>query len=290
MLDSMPVEAVLIDPEGKIVAVNAHWDRFARDNGYPEDSLGLGTNYLSVCLGSGIEAPVEGRVVAEGLHDVLNGRLEEFSTVYPCHSPSERRWFRLVAARAADGAGAVVLHFNITPEMLAEERLVGDRIAIERRLARIEAAMRETVRTDSGVLAGTAAKERTGRTDEASTVAAGQTGNGSGDPQMRVLLPRYRAMLHAALGSQIYRRQRSIRDDARRIAGDLADIDADAAFVARLHAEALTAMQAGTSPERASWVTHETRLAFIAVLGHLADRYRQSFRKPDPPRSTAPGS
>ena len=83
MLDSMPVEAVLIDGQGKIVAVNAHWDRFAQANGYPGSAYGLGTNYLSVCLGTGPSSPVEGRVVAEGLNDVLSGRADDFSTVSP---------------------------------------------------------------------------------------------------------------------------------------------------------------------------------------------------------------
>jgi PAS domain-containing protein len=63
----------------------------------------------------------------EGLRAVLQGEQDIFEIEYPCHSPEERRWFRVcvtplwtVPGVENENIGAIVSHANITDRKLAE--------------------------------------------------------------------------------------------------------------------------------------------------------------------------
>ena len=127
ILDSLDEHVAVIDAQGVIVAVNAAWREFARSNGAPElAEQAIGVNYLAVCAQSdghpfGDEAPD----VLSGIQAVLTGIRTEFQLEYPCHSPTEQRWFRLSVTPLRDGSGkAVVSHLNITQRKQAELKLV----------------------------------------------------------------------------------------------------------------------------------------------------------------------
>lgn len=57
-----------------------------------------------------------GRFLAsKGLRSVLEGSIPSFSMEYPCHSPTEQRWFVMnVAPVSGEEFGAVVSHVNIS--------------------------------------------------------------------------------------------------------------------------------------------------------------------------------
>jgi PAS domain-containing protein len=59
------------------------------------------------------------------LRNVLQGKAKEFALEYPCHSPKELRWFRLIITPLHENAsgGAVITHINITERKLAEDKL-----------------------------------------------------------------------------------------------------------------------------------------------------------------------
>lgn len=129
ILDSMPVQVALLDAKGCIIAVNEAWRRFGRKNGLTDPSACVGKNYLTVC-NEAVGACPDALEVARGLTAVLKGACPDFSKDYSCHSPSERRWFRvhINAVDAPFADGAVVMHVNITEKQLAEEhsRLVAN--------------------------------------------------------------------------------------------------------------------------------------------------------------------
>jgi diguanylate cyclase (GGDEF)-like protein len=148
-LDSLSAQIALVDASGEIFLTNEAWRRFAETNGTPPHEVSEGVNYLDVCDSAGRAGSGEAATFAEGLRSVLDGRLGEFAMEYPCHSPTEKRWFIARATRflAGDGVaeGAVVAHENITERKLAEEatahlalhdpltdlpnrRLLGDRV------------------------------------------------------------------------------------------------------------------------------------------------------------------
>jgi len=122
VLDALPANVALIDRNGRIISINDSWKRFAEENGYPVEGNGLGANYLDVSRDAfGLDAEF-GRTTAEGLEEILAGQREHFELEYPCHSPTQRRWFQLVARRFESdrSQGAVVMHIDITERKKAE--------------------------------------------------------------------------------------------------------------------------------------------------------------------------
>jgi two-component system CheB/CheR fusion protein len=114
ILDCLPEHVAVLDPDGTITMVNAAWRRFSLANGDPDLKLsGPGSNYLQACgVGEEFEG---GETAARGLRAVMDGTLPSFSMEYPCHSPTEERWFVMnVAPIPGPKFGAVVSHFNIT--------------------------------------------------------------------------------------------------------------------------------------------------------------------------------
>jgi two-component system CheB/CheR fusion protein len=119
ILDSLPEHIAVLDPKGQILLVNRAWREFSENNG--ERGLvhtGPGNNYLNACqIAEGPDAECAIKV-QQGVLDVLGGIVSNFSMTYPCHSPSEKRWFLMhVAPVGYAGGGVVVSHVNVTPWM-----------------------------------------------------------------------------------------------------------------------------------------------------------------------------
>ena len=116
ILDSVAAEIAVVDQHGLIVAVNAHWRKFALENsnlpGQVATCTGVGTNYLEMC-GSAADNAGQAR---EGIQGVLDGRLPLFTHEYPCHSPDQKRWFTMVVMplEVNGGVGATITHTDIT--------------------------------------------------------------------------------------------------------------------------------------------------------------------------------
>lgn len=125
VLDSLAAHVAVLDKAGVIIAVNQPWARFATANGNPSpQATGVGVDYLAVCDQATGEFATEAPAIAAGLRAVLASQVDLFSLEYPCHSPTEQRWFLLHAAPLVDnGGGAVVSHTNITKRKEAEAAL-----------------------------------------------------------------------------------------------------------------------------------------------------------------------
>src|SRR5215212_1528479 len=116
-LDELPEHTAIVDNSGAIVAVNKAWKRFARDNGADLSKVSEGANYLDVCERAKGEHSQYAHSFGEGLRSVLASREERFAMEYPCHSPTQRRWFVGRVERFANGDSpmAVVAHEKVTP-------------------------------------------------------------------------------------------------------------------------------------------------------------------------------
>ena len=125
ILDSLHDHVALVNTRGMIRAVNEAWENFAAQNGAPDTSrVSVGANYLEVCQRA-IEA---GDQVAEaafgGVRSVLNGTSDQFVMDYECSSPGQERWFKMAVFRQKKaGAGAVIIHSDITDRKQTEEAL-----------------------------------------------------------------------------------------------------------------------------------------------------------------------
>ena len=122
-VDALSDNIAILDEEGTILAVNNSWRRFGQENELAWGDSGLGRNYLAVSESSAGELGSLAQEAAQGIRAVISGELDQFSLEYPCHSPSERRWFvmRVTRFELAGNVRAVVLHEDITERKLAEE-------------------------------------------------------------------------------------------------------------------------------------------------------------------------
>jgi PAS domain S-box-containing protein len=123
-LDSLSAHIAIVDESGEILAVNEVWRAFAETNGGDPEKVSEGANYLQICdSATGLHSDVAA-AFADGIRAVLSGRRESFEMEYPCHSPSERRWFmgRVTRFSGSGAPRAVVAHENITGRKQAEEQ------------------------------------------------------------------------------------------------------------------------------------------------------------------------
>ncbi len=123
VLDSLGANIAVLDPNGEIVAVNARWQDFAIANQMHNSNMGIGANYLAVCRSA--KADPNARTALEGILDVIKGYQSFFYHEYPCHSPSEQRWFALRATPLIDYPNFVVVSHEdisdrISPETAAK--------------------------------------------------------------------------------------------------------------------------------------------------------------------------
>ena len=121
-LQALPAEIAVLDRDGQIIATNQAWQDFASGNAAAnEPSVAVGANYLEVCRRAAQDGAATPAL--DGLRDVIEGRRQEFSLEYPCHSPEEQRWFLMTAAPLGARGGAVITHLNITERKQAETAL-----------------------------------------------------------------------------------------------------------------------------------------------------------------------
>ena len=118
VLDSVASEIVVLDRDGVIIQVNEPWRRFAAANG-SDNAVGrvdVGSDYLVACQMAADLAVDGAQRALDGIHGVLNGFLSAFSIEYPCHSPTEQRWFSMTVTPLLDVAqgGVVIEHSDIS--------------------------------------------------------------------------------------------------------------------------------------------------------------------------------
>jgi diguanylate cyclase (GGDEF)-like protein len=124
VLDALPDATAVVDPTGKIIAVNHTWRMFSVDNDGDEVNTGLGVDYLDVCRRAAGQGCADAEVAADGLRAVLAGDRVEAETEYACPSPTVGRWFMLRTTRLLGAQdGAVLSHVNITRRKVAEDEL-----------------------------------------------------------------------------------------------------------------------------------------------------------------------
>jgi len=125
VLDSLSQQIAVIDAQGVIHWVNRSWKTFSEENGGEPDKVWHGTNYLSVCGSAAEGGERDGGDALSGIEGVIAGDQPTFYFEYPCHSPTEQRWF-MMRIHPLDFDGPryfVVTHENITERKLVEIRV-----------------------------------------------------------------------------------------------------------------------------------------------------------------------
>jgi DNA-binding CsgD family transcriptional regulator len=137
IMDSLSAMIAILDESGVILETNRAWQESGAANGLQAPWDSVGQNYLEVSDKSGDEP---GELAAIGIRRVLNGELQAFNMQYPCHSPTEERWFvlRVVKLRTAGKPHAIISHENITPVIRAQEDLKQKEIELSQQKKMLE--------------------------------------------------------------------------------------------------------------------------------------------------------
>lgn len=120
LLDSLSIRIAVLDGDGRIIAVNAAWRRFAEVGADPQPWPAHGDDFLGY-LDSVDNAYGRGSGVAEGVRAVIDrhDRLFSLEVQQPLRTGS--RWEAVRAMPLADSErGAVVSFEDITPRMLSQ--------------------------------------------------------------------------------------------------------------------------------------------------------------------------
>ncbi|MCB2187848.1 MAG: helix-turn-helix transcriptional regulator [Deltaproteobacteria bacterium] len=112
VIDALSQHVAILDPEGRIVATNQAWRRFAGENRarVPFDMLGM--NYLNICERSGGPHAMPAYEAAEGIRAVAVHQVPEFTQIYECHSPVAERWFRMKVSRMSGPASNLLMIYH----------------------------------------------------------------------------------------------------------------------------------------------------------------------------------
>lgn len=126
VIDALSSHICVVDNDSVIVTVNRAWQNFTLENPPVSRCAGVGANYLTVCRKTSGPDSEDAERFALGVEAVLEGRTELFQMEYPCHSPTESRWFlgRVTPLRTSQQRGAVISHMTITDRKLLELELV----------------------------------------------------------------------------------------------------------------------------------------------------------------------
>lgn len=165
ILDSMPSQTAMLDPDGRIVAVNQPWrDYWARGSEQPEPDWTT-VNYLDACdravpltdFGT-LVALSDPERAAEGIRTVLRRDAPSFEMDYECIVGSELYWFRMNVLPLTGRAGAVITHTDITERKQSELRLAqqathDDLTGLPNRLQATRALQRELDANDGSAVA-----------------------------------------------------------------------------------------------------------------------------------------
>lgn len=126
IIDSVPENICVIDKNGVIVTVNEVWRECYRKN-HPDplaSDYGIGHRYLDVCHFVGGPDALDAPRMAQGIHELLNGKQNQFEMEYTNDIPNEKRTFTARVTRfQGDSSNVLISHENITERKRVEAKI-----------------------------------------------------------------------------------------------------------------------------------------------------------------------
>ncbi len=122
VLDSLSSHIAVVNANGKIISTNAPWRNFAIKGGSENPELLFGgINYFNICRSAADNGDEISRKTLYGIDQVLNGTTKEFYLEYPCHTPSEEKWFYMRVMKFESTEPLLVIeHHDITERVKSE--------------------------------------------------------------------------------------------------------------------------------------------------------------------------
>ncbi|ACZ13188.1 sensor domain-containing diguanylate cyclase [Sulfurospirillum deleyianum] len=125
ILNSMTEQIAVLDFEGNIVFVNQSWIDFSLNN----DAKPIeweSVNYLKICEHAAQHGDTGASKALKGILKIIHKEEESFYLEYPCHSPTQKRWFmmRVTPLLSFEQSYVVIAHHNITERKIAENAIL----------------------------------------------------------------------------------------------------------------------------------------------------------------------
>ena len=261
ILNSLTVHIAVLDEHGTIIAVNDAWREFAQSNGDPNlRATGVGANYFQVCENARGPSATEAELVLTGMQAVLRGELPVYELEYPCHSPTEERWF-LLRVLPLQGAqrGLVVAHTDITEQRRAA-RAAAEAEELRQRLQAMERELRDV--------------DRISRPPSGQSLADASVPLRRRNPEaFREAVHLYTGLVDEALKRRAYDEQPAsapLRELGERLGAEAAG----PRDIVEIHLAAIRAASAEAPVTRQQAYLEEGRLLVLELMGHLAAYYR----------------
>ncbi len=74
-------------------------------------------SYLEICERAAASGDVFARQAFVGLSEVIFNNRPKFTLVYPCHSPNQKRWFRMWIEPQSPAMAAVIIAHKLLEEV-----------------------------------------------------------------------------------------------------------------------------------------------------------------------------
>jgi len=125
-LDAVVLHIAVLDENGAIIATNKAWRNFSAQNGGALQTTGIGANYIQATRAAAAAGNQTAMDLLPNLEALIGGKIDSFQFEYPCHSPTEKRWFIAHVSRFPDDGvlRIVISHENITGRKMAELELL----------------------------------------------------------------------------------------------------------------------------------------------------------------------
>ncbi|MBS1669216.1 MAG: PAS domain S-box protein [Bacteroidetes bacterium] len=137
ILNTLPASIALLDNNGVILDVNQSWNRFADENAYTGPNYPIGDSYVKIAENSFGEDKANSKLVASGINAVLHNKANQFVYEYPCDSPTEKKWFRMIVTpiHGKTFLGAVVMHIDISELRRLEQERMAIKVEEQKKVA-----------------------------------------------------------------------------------------------------------------------------------------------------------
>jgi signal transduction histidine kinase len=134
LIEAVSGRVALLDPETRVVALNAEWQDLRITNSDPFSEMAIGVDYLSLCRR--IERDVQGVCgVSAGVTAVSSGAVARFSQHYSLRVDDQERHYMVTAARPPQRPEFIVVaHVDLTEALAsipANSDAAGLKLAIE---------------------------------------------------------------------------------------------------------------------------------------------------------------
>lgn len=269
VLDSLSQHIAIVNSEGVIVAVNKAWRSFAHENDDEHVLINdaVGTNYFDVCKASFGDSAAQSMLSLDGMLTVLRKESKSFEVVYPCHSPTEERWYlmRVVPLEGAGFSGLVVSHTNITRQKreLSEEAM-------------------EALQTDTANTALLELSALASLTLEYNSMASDLESRRLKDeaPKLfRELTHQYAAILLHGIEEQAFRVPRKASQEIEQFAERVGFMRLQARDMIDMHTSAIRELTSSDAhPLKHQALISEGRIRLVELMGCVAMYYRDLAR------------